>query len=73
MIKSFNELKYGQEIIVEGERSSSYYGHKTTFEGMSTFFGTDVAIVNFMEPKPLDYAGKVIESDLLFLHEIKTY
>ena len=71
MIKHFNELTVGQEIIMKGDTSSSYYGHKGIFEGMSTFFGADVAVINFCDPKPLDHTGVCVEKDLLFLHEIE--
>jgi hypothetical protein len=72
MIKDFNELHYKQKIKVSGgDKRSIYYGHIAEFVAMSTFFGEDVAVVNFIEPKPIHWIdGKIVESDVLFLHEI---
>ena len=71
MLKSFDDLHYGQKLTIAGDPYSSYCGHEATFEAMSTFFGNDVAVVNFLDPKPLAHDGTIVESDLLFLHEIK--
>lgn len=72
-IKCFSELRYGQLITVAPEREpmSTYVGHKALFEGMSTLFGEDVAIVNYIDPKPLAYDGTPVLSDMLYLSEIE--
>ena len=66
-----SKLKHGQQLVVKGDPSSLYYGHKCVFEGVSIFFDSEVAIVNFYEPKPLNHAGDIVESDLLFPYEIE--
>ena len=70
-IKSFDELKHGQKIKVNGDPSSSYNGHIAEFEAMSTLFNEDVAIVNFIDPKPRNYLGEIVEGDMIYLHEIE--
>ena len=71
MIKDFNELEYGQQVTIKGYPGSIYYGCKGKFMGMSSFFGADVAVIQFLKPKPLHYSGGRIDSDVIFLHEIE--